>query len=135
MVYLPVGWSTYFWSSRLIMAHMPEVVTFTYVEKVSRHIANPTRKPAGNLAMLVICKPRHELHITGHMQCHKSAIPDSCHEPGAAQGLVHSSCRCIEQFCHRLKRFACCNITCSGIIVCRIRSCHTAAHILASLTL
>jgi len=35
MVYLPVGWSTYFWSSRLVMAHMPEAVTFKYVEKVT----------------------------------------------------------------------------------------------------
>ena len=35
MVYLPVGWSTYFWSSRLVMAHMPESVTFKFVEKVS----------------------------------------------------------------------------------------------------
>ena len=34
MVYLPIGWSTYFWSTRLMIAHMPEVVALRKVEQV-----------------------------------------------------------------------------------------------------
>ena len=34
MVYLPVGWSTYLWSSRLVLAHMPETYVYNAVEKV-----------------------------------------------------------------------------------------------------
>ena len=35
MVYLPIGWSTYFWSTRLKIAHMSENVALTKVEQVS----------------------------------------------------------------------------------------------------
>ncbi len=37
MVYLPVGWSTHFWSSRLKLANMSEAYTFRAVERVSCH--------------------------------------------------------------------------------------------------
>ena len=36
MVYLPIGWSTYFWSTRLRIAHMPEIVALRKVEEVRR---------------------------------------------------------------------------------------------------
>ena len=35
MVYLPIGWSTHYWSSRLKLANMPVTYTHTAVERVS----------------------------------------------------------------------------------------------------
>ena len=71
MVYLPIGWSTYFWSTRLRIANMPEVVALRKVEEVRCRTAElRTREAQGLRASAVLGCLSAEARRTSENNCH-----------------------------------------------------------------